>query len=101
MPTGACSTSGKNSNAPPVTPAAPTKRGSSRGSSGVRRVMMARNRNLVYDQVRQIREYIKNPHKHYELRQNKALFHQLCSSLDVIGDTDEAIIAFEEREWGD
>jgi hypothetical protein len=63
--------------------------------------MMTQNRNLVQDQVRQIREYINNPHKHYELRQNKALFHQLCSSLDVIGDTDEAITAFEERKSGD
>ncbi len=38
---------------------------------------------------------------HYELRQNKPLFSQLCSSLDVIGDTEEAITAFEAKEFGD
>jgi len=57
--------------------------------------------NTVQDQIKQIREYINDPHKHYRLRQNKPLFSQLCSSLDVIGDTEQAITAFESEEFGD
>ncbi len=49
----------------------------------------------------QIRQLINNPQKHYELRQNKALFSQLCSSLDVIEDTEDAIMAYSEQDFGE
>lgn len=57
--------------------------------------------NQVQNQIKQIREYINDRRKHYKLRQNKLLFSQLCSSLDVIGDTEEAITAFEAKDFGD
>lgn len=57
--------------------------------------------NVVENLIKQIREYINDPRKHYKLRQNKPLFSQLCSSLDVIGDTEQAITAFEAKEFGD
>lgn len=62
---------------------------------------MSQPEDIVQKQANQIRDYINNPRKHYELRQNKALFSQLCSSLDVIGDTEEAIAAFKAKEFGD
>lgn len=54
----------------------------------------------IRKQVNQIRNLINNPQKHYELRQNKALFSQLCSSLDVIKDTEDVIIAYTEKDFG-
>ncbi|MGI0015141.1 MAG: hypothetical protein ACREBU_17140, partial [Nitrososphaera sp.] len=51
--------------------------------------------------MEQIREFINNPRKHYELRQNKALFSQLASSLDVIEDAEQAIAAFTAGEFGE
>lgn len=57
--------------------------------------------NVVQEQVNQIRAFINNPRRHYELRQNKALFSQLCSSLDVIEDTEEAITAYVAKEFGE
>jgi hypothetical protein len=47
---------------------------------------------------RQVRDHINDSRKHYELRQNRPLFLQLCSSLDVIRDTEDAISAFKEKE---
>jgi hypothetical protein len=62
---------------------------------------MAEAVNVVENQTKEIRDYINDPRKHYKLRQNKPLFSQLCSSLDVIGDTEQAITAFEAKEFGD
>ncbi len=56
---------------------------------------------IIQEQANQIRDFINNPRKHYELRQNKALFSQLCSSLDVIEDTEEAIAAYTTKEFGE
>ncbi len=55
----------------------------------------------IRKQENQIRQLINNPQKHYELRQNKALFSQLCSSLDVIEDTEDAISAYTEKDFGE
>jgi hypothetical protein len=55
----------------------------------------------VRKQVNQIRQLINNPQKHYELRQNKALFSQLCGSLDVIEDTEDAISAYTDKDFGE
>jgi hypothetical protein len=55
----------------------------------------------ILQRMEYIREFINNPRKHYELRQNQALFSQLVSSLDVIEDAEEAITAFITREFGE
>ncbi|MBN1876419.1 MAG: hypothetical protein JXA33_19500 [Anaerolineae bacterium] len=57
------------------------------------------SKNIILEQVSQIRSFINNPRKHYELRQNKAMFSQLCSSFDIIEDTEEAIIAYTTMEF--
>lgn len=59
------------------------------------------SKDIIQEQANQIRDSINNPRKHYELRQNKALFSQLCSSLDVIEDTEEAIAAYTAKEFGE
>ena len=56
---------------------------------------------IVLKLENQIRQLINNPHKHWELRQNNALFSQLCSSLDVIEDTEDAILAYSEKDFGE
>lgn len=58
-------------------------------------------KNEVRNQNNKIRKFINIPHRHYDLRQNKALFSQLCSSLDVIEDTEDAITAYQEKDFGD
>lgn len=47
-----------------------------------------------------IRRFINDGRKNHELRQNKADFSQLCSSLDVIEDSEQAISAFQETDFG-
>ena len=49
--------------------------------------------------VRLIRDHVNKPWKHYSLRQNKAMFSQLCSSMDMIDDADNAIRAYELGEY--
>jgi len=49
--------------------------------------------------LKEIREYINNPRKQYNLLKNKPYWNQLCSSLDVIGDCDLAISAYENTEF--
>ncbi len=56
--------------------------------------------NSVHELNNQVRELINVPRKHYQLRQDVAFFSQLCSSLDVIGDTEEAIAAYHGKEFG-
>lgn len=41
-----------------------------------------------------IRDFINNPRKQYILLQNKASWNMLCSCLDLIGDTELAIAAY-------
>ena len=56
---------------------------------------------MIKKQMRQIRDFINTRRKHHELRQDKALFSQLCSSLDVIEDTEEAISAYTAKEFAE
>lgn len=56
---------------------------------------------VIPQRMEQIREFINNPRKHYELRQNKGLFSQLVSSLDTIEDSEQAITAFIAGEFGE
>lgn len=49
--------------------------------------------------LEEIRKYINNPIKQYNLLKNKPYWNQLCSSLDVIGDCDLAINAYENNEF--
>jgi hypothetical protein len=44
----------------------------------------------------QIRDFINNPRKQHILLQDRAEWNKLCSSLDVIGDTELAIAAYIE-----
>lgn len=48
----------------------------------------------IHDLMSQIREFVNDTHKHYELRQNAAKFSQLVSALDTIEDAEEAVLAF-------
>lgn len=45
-----------------------------------------------------IRDYINNPRLQHALMKDRGLWFQLCSSLDVIGDSDLAIQAFKRRK---
>ncbi len=63
--------------------------------------IMAQSANDIQDRVHKIREFINIPWKHYELEQGKGLYFQLCSSLDVLGDTEELIDAYLEKQFGE
>lgn len=43
-----------------------------------------------------IRTFINTPRKHLAIFEDSAKFHKLCSCLDVIGDTELALRAYEE-----
>lgn len=43
----------------------------------------------------EIRDFINNPRKQYALLQNRAAWNMLCSCLDLIGDTELAIAAYD------
>ena len=47
----------------------------------------------------QIRDLINNPRKQYQLLQNSTSWNQLCSSLDVIGDTELAIDSYIDKQY--
>lgn len=48
---------------------------------------------------REIRGYINNPRKQHKLLGDSAQWNQLCSSLDVIGDTTHAVDSYEQIDW--
>lgn len=48
----------------------------------------------IYELESKIRDLINSPRKQYSLLQDLALWNQLCSSLDVIGDTELAIESY-------
>jgi hypothetical protein len=58
------------------------------------------DRIAMEEQIRTIRDFINNPRRQYGLLKNKPLWFQLCSSLDVIGDTQLAIDSYEAGEFG-
>lgn len=49
----------------------------------------------ILAQVLEIRDRVNAPWKHYQLRQDRRLFSQVCSSMDTIEDTAFAVHAFE------
>jgi len=49
---------------------------------------------MILKQTKQIRHFINGPRMSHMLRKNVENWNQICSSLDVIEDTDEAIRAF-------
>ncbi len=53
----------------------------------------------VMGQVLKVRDLINMPRRQHSLLENRSLWFQLCSSLDVIEDTQFAIIAFVNREF--
>lgn len=50
----------------------------------------------IADLEQEIRDRIDAPRKHLEVSADSARYYKLCSCLDVIGDTDAALDAFEE-----
>jgi len=54
----------------------------------------------MYKYTREIRDFINKPMKQFNLLKNHKLWNQLCSSLDVIGDSDLAISAYINSEFG-
>ncbi len=54
----------------------------------------------IREQERRIRDLINEPRKRYTLIKKLGLWHQLCSCLDVIGDTELAIITYTAQELG-
>ena len=55
----------------------------------------------VHRQMGEIRNLINEGRKHYELSRDKGKFSQMCSSLDVIEDSEQAITAFESSDFGE
>jgi hypothetical protein len=53
----------------------------------------------MYEQTKRIRELINKPITQCTLLKNRALWYQLCSCLDVIGDTDLAIASYLNGEY--
>src|SRR6266487_2877884 len=54
----------------------------------------------IHEQEERIRDLINEPRKQYTLIKKLGLWHQLCSCLDVIGDTELAIAAYTVQELG-
>lgn len=52
----------------------------------------------IHELETQIRDLINRPRRHAALRQDTALFSQLCSSLDVLGDTELALCDYLAKE---
>ena len=50
----------------------------------------------ISEQIRQIRELINSPRKHLAISKKATDWYRLCSSLDVIGDTELAFQAYDQ-----
>ncbi len=55
----------------------------------------------VHGRMYEIRTLVNEARKHHELSQDKGKFSQMCSSLDVIEDSEQAITAFENLDFGE
>lgn len=55
----------------------------------------------IQDRMREIRSLVNEGREHYELTQNKGMFSQVCSSLDAIEDSEQAITAFGRSDFGE
>jgi len=55
----------------------------------------------VNEQTEQIRDLVIKPITQSQITKNKALFNQLCSSLDVIEDAELAVAAYLDGESGE
>jgi len=54
----------------------------------------------MYKYTQEIRDFINKPRKQFNLLKNRKFWNQLCSSLDVIEDSDLAIDAYINSEFG-
>ena len=54
----------------------------------------------IFEQMTEVRGLVNEGRKHHELCQDKAKFSQICSSMDVIEDTEQAITAFQRTDFG-
>lgn len=55
----------------------------------------------IFNKMFIIRESVNDTRTNFELRQNQAFFYQLCVSMDLISDTEDAISAYEQKEYGE
>lgn len=55
----------------------------------------------MFKYTREIRDFINEPRKQFNLLNDLKFWHQLCSSLDVIGDSDLAIDAYINSDFGE
>ena len=55
----------------------------------------------MYEYTQQIRDLINNPRKQFNLLKNRTFWNQLCSSLDVIEDSDLAIDTYINSEFAE
>lgn len=62
---------------------------------------MKQSNKSLYEHSKRIRDLINNPRKRHVLLKNRALWNQLCSCLDVIGDSELAIDAYSARSFGE
>ncbi|PKP61439.1 hypothetical protein CVT91_03255 [Candidatus Atribacteria bacterium HGW-Atribacteria-1] len=53
----------------------------------------------MYEYLQEIRGFVNKPRKQFNLLKNHKFWNQLCSSLDVIEDSDLAIDAYLNREF--
>ena len=53
----------------------------------------------MYKYLQEIRGFVNKPRKQFNLLKNHKLWNQLCSSLDVIEDSDLAIDAYLNRKF--
>jgi len=54
----------------------------------------------IYEYTKKIREIINKPRIQHRFLMNRGLWNQLCSSLDVLEDTDLAIEAYSNKKFG-
>lgn len=54
----------------------------------------------IYEHIEEIREIINKPRIQHGYSMNRGLWNQLCSSLDVLEDTDLAIEAYYNKKFG-
>jgi hypothetical protein len=54
----------------------------------------------MYASIQKIRDFINEPRRRYILSKDQALWHQCCSCLDAVEDSESAIAAYSAGEFG-
>jgi hypothetical protein len=53
----------------------------------------------MYASIQKIRDFINEPRRRYILSKDQALWHQCCSCLDAVEDSESAIAAYSAGEF--